>query len=65
MRLTLELWGSDYRRLREVARCAEDCGFDGLFYGESLTDLDLDCWTVLAGLAAVTRRLRLGPCDTR
>jgi F420-dependent oxidoreductase-like protein len=49
-----------------LARLAEDTGFEGLFRSDHYTaiirpDADaLDAWATLAGLAAVTSRLRLG-----
>lgn len=49
-----------------LARVAEDSGFEGLFRSDHYTaiirpDADaLDAWATLAGLAAVTGRIRLG-----
>jgi F420-dependent oxidoreductase-like protein len=49
-----------------LARLAEDTGFEGLFRSDHYTaiirpDADaLDAWATLAGLAAVTSRVRLG-----
>jgi len=49
-----------------LARLAEDSGFEGLFRSDHYTaiirpDADaLDAWATLAGLAAVTSRIRLG-----
>ncbi len=40
---------------------AEDLGYYGFYYGESLTDLDLDCWTVLSSLSSLTKKIKLGP----
>jgi alkanesulfonate monooxygenase SsuD/methylene tetrahydromethanopterin reductase-like flavin-dependent oxidoreductase (luciferase family) len=34
------------------------------FYGESLADIDLDCWTILSNLSAVTDKIKLGPVIT-
>jgi len=61
MRLALEVWGHDYGRLVETARAAEDLGFAALYYGESPQALNLETGTVLAGLAARTTTLRIGP----
>lgn len=33
-------------------------------YGESLAGIDLDCWTIISNLSAVTKKIRLGPVIT-
>ncbi len=43
---------------------AEDLGYYGFFYGESLADLDLDCWTVISALSSLTTKMKLGPVIT-
>ena len=52
-----------------MARAAEEVGFDSLWLGDHLLHRDdggsergpWDAWTMLAALAATTRRVRLGP----
>lgn len=60
----LEIWGSDYGRIKDACILAEELGYYGFFYGESLTDLDRDCWTVLSTLVPLTKTIRLGPVIT-
>ena len=60
----LEVWGTDYNKIKDTCKLAEKLGYDGFFYGESLADLDLDCWTVLSNLSALTNKIRLGPVIT-
>jgi alkanesulfonate monooxygenase SsuD/methylene tetrahydromethanopterin reductase-like flavin-dependent oxidoreductase (luciferase family) len=63
-RFCLEVWGNDYNRIRDTCLSAEKLGYFGFFYGESLTDLDLDCWTVLSTLIHLTKTIKLGPVIT-
>ena len=58
------MWGRDYDRLKDTCLTAEEMGYYGFFYGESLTDLDLDCWTVLSALIPLTKTIKLGPVIT-
>lgn len=64
MRLCLEVWGKDYNKIKETCLLAEKLGYYGFYYGESLTDIDLDCWTVLSSLSSITNRIKLGPVIT-
>ena len=55
--------------LRDMARAAEDVGFDSVWVGDHLLYRDpgmpprgpWEAWSVLAGLAAVTEHVELGP----
>jgi alkanesulfonate monooxygenase SsuD/methylene tetrahydromethanopterin reductase-like flavin-dependent oxidoreductase (luciferase family) len=60
----LEVWGTDYSKLRDTCILAEKLGYDGFLYGESLADIDMDCWTVLSNLSALTNTIKLGPVIT-
>jgi alkanesulfonate monooxygenase SsuD/methylene tetrahydromethanopterin reductase-like flavin-dependent oxidoreductase (luciferase family) len=64
MRLCLEVWGTDYNKIKETCVFAEKLGYYGFYYGESLAALDLDCWTVLSSLSSVTSQIKLGPVIT-
>jgi alkanesulfonate monooxygenase SsuD/methylene tetrahydromethanopterin reductase-like flavin-dependent oxidoreductase (luciferase family) len=57
----LEIWGLEYNKIKNTCLLAEKLGYYGLYYGESLTDLDLDCWTILSALLYLTRTIKLGP----
>ncbi|MDQ4074189.1 MAG: LLM class flavin-dependent oxidoreductase [Thermoproteota archaeon] len=60
----LEIWGTDYEKIKETCLMAEDLGYHGYYYGESLAGIDLDCWTVISSLASLTKRIKLGPVIT-
>ena len=64
VRIALEVWGNDYRRILDTAVAAEELGFRALYYGESPHALNLETWTVLGGIAAHTTTLRIGPVIT-
>jgi len=49
----------DWPTRAATARAAEDLGVDSLWVADHPA-LAMDCWTTLAGLAAVTSRVRLG-----
>ncbi len=57
----MEVWGNDVDQLLAACRHADEVGIDLFAYGESPHDLNLECWTVLAALAAATEQIRLGP----
>ncbi|MDH4362782.1 MAG: LLM class flavin-dependent oxidoreductase [Acidimicrobiia bacterium] len=60
--IALEVWGADADQLVSTAIRAEDLGFAAVYYGESPPGgPNLECWTVLAALARLTSRIRLGP----
>ena len=60
----LEVWGTDYNKIKGTCILAEKLGYDGFYYGESLADIDLDCWTILSNLSAITNKIKLGPVIT-
>jgi alkanesulfonate monooxygenase SsuD/methylene tetrahydromethanopterin reductase-like flavin-dependent oxidoreductase (luciferase family) len=64
LRFCLEIWGTDYNKIKDTCSLAEKLGYNGFFYGESLSDIDLDCWTVLSNLSALTTEIKLGPAIT-
>jgi alkanesulfonate monooxygenase SsuD/methylene tetrahydromethanopterin reductase-like flavin-dependent oxidoreductase (luciferase family) len=60
----LEIWGTDYNKIKDTCSLAEKLRYNGFFYGESLSDIDLDCWTVLSNLSALTTKIKMGPVIT-
>lgn len=64
VKFCLEVWGTDYQKIKQTCLLAEKCGYYGFYYGESLTDIDLDCWTVLSSLISLTETIKLGPVIT-
>ena len=63
-RFCLEIWGTEYNKIKEICLLAEKLGYYGFYYGESLADIDLDCWTIISNLSAITQRIKLGPVVT-
>jgi alkanesulfonate monooxygenase SsuD/methylene tetrahydromethanopterin reductase-like flavin-dependent oxidoreductase (luciferase family) len=57
----LEVWGTDYNKVKDTCILAEKLGYDDFYYGESLADIDLDCWTIISNLSAITDKIKLGP----
>jgi len=64
MKFCLEIWGTNYEKIKDTCIFAEKNGYDGFFYGESLANIDLDCWTVLSSLINITSKIKLGPVIT-
>ena len=61
-------WEVPFPELLDMARAAEDVGFDSLWLGDHLIyDLEVgprgpwECWTSLAAIAAVTSSIEIGP----
>jgi F420-dependent oxidoreductase-like protein len=59
--------GAPYRDVVRIVQHAEQCGFDGFFHPDHFVSVvgpsahnPVDVWTLLAGLARDTRRIRLG-----
>jgi alkanesulfonate monooxygenase SsuD/methylene tetrahydromethanopterin reductase-like flavin-dependent oxidoreductase (luciferase family) len=64
MQLCLEIWGTDYNKIKETCISAEKLGYYGFYYGEALAQIDLDCWTVISNLISLTNKIKLGPVIT-
>jgi len=50
--------------LESVATKAEELNFDGIFYGDSLSSYQLECWTAIAIISSYTKVIRVGPAVT-
>lgn len=57
-------YGEPITRKLETCILAEKLGYYGFYYGEALAPLDLDCWTVISSLVALTNKIKLGPVIT-
>ena len=64
MQFCLEVWGTDYEKIKDTCILAEKLGYYGFYYGESLAEIDLDCWSVISNLSAMTTTIKLGPVIT-
>jgi alkanesulfonate monooxygenase SsuD/methylene tetrahydromethanopterin reductase-like flavin-dependent oxidoreductase (luciferase family) len=64
MRFCLEVWGTDYKKIKDTCRLAEELGYYGFYYGESLAEIDLDCWSIISNLSAITKTIKIGPVIT-
>ena len=62
-KFSLEI-GVSLDSLETVSTKAEELNFDGIFYGDSLSSYQLECWTALAIISSYTKSIRLGPAVT-
>lgn len=60
----VQTWGTDLAALRRYWHAAESLGYHRLTYGDGLWAWTHDGWAVLGALAALTRRVRIGPAVT-
>jgi alkanesulfonate monooxygenase SsuD/methylene tetrahydromethanopterin reductase-like flavin-dependent oxidoreductase (luciferase family) len=64
VQLCLDVWGTDYEKVKGTCIRAEELGYYGFYYGELLSDIDFDCWTIISALVPQTSRIKLGPVIT-
>ena len=64
MKFCLEIWGTNYEKIKDICIFAEKMDTMDFFYGESLVNIDLDCWTILSSLINITSKIKLGPVIT-
>lgn len=64
IKFCLEIWGTDYDKIKQTCLLAEELGYYGFYYGESLAQIDLDSWTILSALIPITKKIKLGPVIT-
>ena len=50
--------------LKSVSTKAEELNFGGIFYGDSLSSYQLECWTAIAIISSYTKDIRIGPAVT-
>ena len=68
--ISLVAFNGTYQELRDAALTVEESGYDSLWVVDhfisfiSETDPVLECWSLLAGLAELTSKIKLGSCVT-
>lgn len=62
--LGVQTWSTDVSAVARYWRAADELGYARITYGDGLWSFTHDGWTMLAALATLTRRARLGPAVT-